>query len=114
MKISNKQGLIMGTILHYGGKALIAMGACFLPWPYACVAWGWIIANTGMTVALNAKGFGYKDKLEDLKNAAYLMTGIIDQSDGVYGYHLNGDPSPWSEFEDEVKALSDAYWRAQT
>ena len=27
------------------------------------------------------------------------LSRLINQSDGVAGYHLNGDVAPWSEFE---------------
>lgn len=81
MKISNKQGAIMGNILHYGGKALLALGACFLPWPYACVAWGWLIANTGMTVAINAKGFEYRDKIKAILESVHSLIDVLETSE---------------------------------
>lgn len=81
MKMTTKQGLIMGTILYYGGKALIALGACFLPWPYACVAWGWLIANTGMTMAINAKGFEYRDNIKAILESVHSLIDVLETSD---------------------------------
>lgn len=30
------------------------------------------------------------------------VTGIMNESRGVDGWHLNGDVAPWSEFEDDA------------
>lgn len=37
------------------------------------------------------------DSLEIMKSLAREIGGLIAESEGVYGLHLNGDPSPWEE-----------------
>lgn len=38
------------------------------------------------------------EKLEKaLRGLTDDISGLIDESEGVYGLHLNGDPSPWDE-----------------
>jgi hypothetical protein len=34
---------------------------------------------------------------EDKEMLVKAMQYLVNESDGVYGLHLNGDPSPWSE-----------------
>jgi hypothetical protein len=49
-----------------------------------------------------------------LENVTTSVEGLISDSGGVYGLHLNGDPAPWQElteggrFEDWLIALADA------
>ncbi|WP_140296074.1 hypothetical protein, partial [Vibrio parahaemolyticus] len=42
-------------------------------------------------------------KLEQLKDALTGILNIVSDSDGVVGYHQNGDVAAWGEFE-EIKA----------
>lgn len=37
------------------------------------------------------------DLLRELQGLLDDIVGLIEESDGVYGLHLNGDVSPWSE-----------------
>ena len=48
---------------------------------------------------------------DDLLKALQGMMVIIDNSDGVEGYHHNGDIAAWGEFE-EVEAAFDAIAKA--
>lgn len=36
-------------------------------------------------------------RIEQLLSVVEDLSGLIDESSGVYGLHLNGDPSPWEE-----------------
>ena len=40
---------------------------------------------------------GLANALSELLNE---IDGLMGESAGVYGLHLNGDPSPWSEIEE--------------
>jgi hypothetical protein len=37
---------------------------------------------------------------EGLRSGINAVSALIDNSQGVYGLHLNGDPSPWSELQE--------------
>lgn len=37
-----------------------------------------------------------------LREALCSLLDIIHESKGVYGYHLNGEPSPWSDFRESI------------
>lgn len=39
----------------------------------------------------------YSSQLERQRAALIAVSELIDNSEGVYGLHLNGDPSPWDE-----------------
>lgn len=39
----------------------------------------------------------------ELCEALESILNIIHVSTGVYGYHLNGEPSPWSEFKEVIE-----------
>lgn len=60
-------------------------------------------------------------KCERLTKGIKAVADLIEQSGGVYGLHLNGDPAPWSDlttggyfenwlidFDDALQALADA------
>lgn len=55
--------------------------------------WGprWEVANTERLAALAA--------CEKKDTALQEVVGLISESSGVYGLHLNGDESPWEEVE---------------
>ena len=36
-------------------------------------------------------------RIEALTKAVDSFTALINESGGVYGLHLNGDPAPWAE-----------------
>ena len=38
--------------------------------------------------------------LKALKNLLSDIEGLMGESSGVYGLHLNGDPSPWNELDE--------------
>ena len=38
-----------------------------------------------------------REALETLRLLVYEIDCLVDESDGVYGLHMNGDPSPWGE-----------------
>lgn len=42
----------------------------------------------------------------DLLSALEGLLAIIRDSDGVTGYHLNGDVAPWDEFSEIEQAVS--------
>lgn len=41
-----------------------------------------------------------KNKENELREVLKNLLGIINDSNGVYGYHLNGDDANWDEFEE--------------
>ncbi|MFC3227371.1 hypothetical protein ACFOGJ_09030 [Marinibaculum pumilum] len=47
-------------------------------------------------------------QVEGLAAACEAWLAIVGDSQGIYGMHLNGDPSPWSEFESEISATEAA------
>ena len=47
----------------------------------------------------------------ELLKAIEGFLAIVDETMGVYGYHLNGDPAPWGEFDEVYTAVS-AYKKA--
>ena len=53
-------------------------------------------------------------RVKALEKGVKAISNLIDESQGVYGLHLNGDPSPWKEllaggfFEDWLRDLSAA------
>jgi predicted RNase H-like nuclease (RuvC/YqgF family) len=49
--------------------------------------------NVSLTQQLAAA----KEYAERLREALEEVSGLINESSGVYGLHLNGDPSPWEE-----------------
>jgi hypothetical protein len=49
--------------------------------------------NERLTQQLSAA----KEYAERLREALEEVSGLINESSGVYGLHLNGDPSPWEE-----------------
>ena len=44
---------------------------------------------------------------EKLNKVVHCVSDLIDNSDGVYGLHLNGDPSPWNSL---LKGGRDEGW----
>lgn len=55
-----------------------------------------------------------KELLDSLQSLVGSVYGLIHESNGVYGLHLNGDSAPWSEltegghFEEWLLPLSEA------
>ena len=64
--------------------------------------------------ALGARVEELEGALRIYKAAVDDMQDLIEESGGVYGLHMNGDPSPWSElleggpFEDWLGSVSQA------
>lgn len=55
-----------------------------------------------------------QDTITELVGALEGMKGIIDDSDGVVGYHLNGDVATWDGyFRDEVTDIEHALTKAK-
>lgn len=48
----------------------------------------------------------------ELLEALQNMLGIVEDSSGVYGYHLNGELSEWDEFADEINSARTAIAKA--
>jgi hypothetical protein len=48
--------------------------------------------------ALRAERDALREKVERQHKGLKAVEDLINESDGVYGYHLNGDLSPWGDF----------------
>lgn len=48
--------------------------------------------------ALRAERDALWEKVETLRKGLKAVDDLINESDGVYGFHLNGDLSPWGDF----------------
>jgi len=41
----------------------------------------------------------------ELVESTEAILSLVDESQGLYGFHLNGNPAPWSEFGAEISRL---------
>lgn len=48
---------------------------------------------------------------EGLREAVEWLLSLVRESEGVSGYHKNGDLAPWSEFDCELNSAGDALSR---
>ena len=47
--------------------------------------------------SLRSANIRLRNTVSKLQAAQETVSDLIDQSDGVYGLHKNGDPAPWDE-----------------
>jgi hypothetical protein len=52
----------------------------------------------GEVDALRAERDALREKVETQRKGLKAVKDLINETAGVYGYHLNGDLSPWGEF----------------
>ncbi len=72
--------------------------------------------NGRLIATIHENPIGYTDEHEananlivtvpELLEAVEGFLNIVANTRGVYGYHLNGDPAPWSEFDEVYMAVS--------
>lgn len=77
---------------------------------------GFSVRHTNEQVMAGTHAINSHDELvamnKELLAALEGLVGIVDDSNGVSGYHLNGDIADWGEFE-EIEMARDVITKAK-